>query len=134
MRRREVIHVMFGLLGFGALGGRSARASGPREIRLSGMHVAGTSYYAAAAAADGLRPGQRLVLRRQPDNVHDALAIEVFGPAGHKLGYVPRQYNKMPARLMDAGQRLSARMESLSNQGTWLSIRVSLHMVVSRQA
>ena len=53
-------------------------------------------------------PGQRLALRRQPENRYDALAIEVLGPEGHKLGYVPRRRNEMPARLMDAGKRLSA--------------------------
>ena len=86
------------------------------------------AYYDAEAAADRLRPGQRLALRRQPENRYDALAIEVLGPGGHKLGYVPRRRNEMPARLMDAGKRLSARAGSIAQRGSWLNIQVSLYL------
>ncbi len=128
MRRREVINALCSLLGLGALATRRANAAAPREIRLAGMHVAGTPYYEAEAAADRLRPGQRLVLRRQPENRYDALAIEVLGPEGHKLGYVPRRRNEIPARLMDAGKRLSARTESIAKRGNWLHVQVSLYL------
>ena len=112
-RRRDVIQALCGLLGVGTLATRRVRAAAPRQILLARLHVAGTAYYDAEAAADRLRPGQRLALRRQPENRYDALAIEVLGPEGHKLGYVPRRRNEMPARLMDAGKRLSARTESI---------------------
>ena len=91
MRRRDVIQALCGLLGVGTLATRRVRAAAPREILLARLHVAGTAYYDAEAAADRLRPGQRLALRRQPENRYDALAIEVLGPEGHKLGYVPRR-------------------------------------------
>ncbi len=77
-----------------------------RDIMLASMHVAGTAYYEAKTAAGRLRAGQRLALRREPDNVHDGLAIEVLVPEGSKLGYLPRRCNEIPARLMDAGKRL----------------------------
>ena len=67
----------------GTLATRRVRAAAPREILLARLHVAGTAYYDAEAAADRLRPGQRLALRRQPENRYDALAIEVLGPEGH---------------------------------------------------
>ena len=44
------------------------------------------------------------------------------------LGYVPRRRNEMPARLMDAGKRLSARAESIAQRGSWLNIQVSLYL------
>lgn len=128
MRRRDLIQALCGLLGLGTLTTRRVQAAAPREIRLAGMHVAGTAYYDAEAAADCLRPGQRLALRRQPENRYDALAIEVLGPEGHKLGYVPRRRNEMPARLMDAGKRLSARAESVARRGNWLHIQVSVYL------
>ena len=112
----------------GALGTRPVRAAAPRETLLARMHVAGTAYYDAEAVADRLRPGQRLALRRQPGNRHDALAIEVFGPLGHKLGYVPRRRNEMPARLIDSGKRLSARAESIERPCNWLNIQMSLYL------
>ena len=128
MRRRDVIRVLGCLFGVGTLATRRVRAAAPREILLARMHVAGTAYYDAEAVADCLRPGQRLALRRQPGNHYDALAIEVLGPEGHKLGYVPRQRNEMPARLIDAGRRLSARAESVVQQGNWLNIQMSLYL------
>ena len=117
MRRRDVIRVLGSLFGVGTLAARRVRAAAPREILLARMHVAGTAYYDAEAVAGRLRPGQRLALRRQPANRHDDLAIEVLGPRGHKLGYVPRRSNEMPARLIDAGKRLSARAESVARRG-----------------
>ena len=116
MRRRDVIRALGCLFGVGALATRRVRAAAPREILLARMHVAGTAYYDAEAVADRLRPGQRLALRRQPGNRYDALASEVLGPEGDKLGYVPRQRNEMPARLIDAGKHLSARAESIAHR------------------
>ena len=129
MRRRDVIRVLGSLFGVGALAARRrVRAAAPREILLARMHVAGTAYYDAEAAVGRLRPGQRLALRRQPGNRYDALAIEVLGPRGRKLGYVPRRRNEMPARLIDAGKRLSARAESIERRGHWLNIQMSLYL------
>ncbi len=128
MRRRDVIQALCGLLGVGAIATRPVRAASPRQTLLARMHVAGTAYYDAETVAEHLRPGHGLGLRRQPGNRYDALAIEVLGPEGHKLGYVPRERNEMPARLMDAGKRLSARAESITHRGSWLNIQVSLYL------
>ena len=128
MHRRVVIRALGVLFGVGGLTARRLRAAAPRGILLARMHVAGTSYYDAAAVAERLRLGQRLALRRQPENRYDALAIEVLGPEGHKLGYVPRRCNEMPARLIDAGKRLSARVTSIELRGNWLYIQMALHL------
>ena len=128
MHRRDVIRALGCLFGVGTLATRHVRAAAPRKILLARMHVAGTAYYDAEAVADRLRPGQRLALRRQPENRYDALAIEVLGPEGHKLGYVPRQHNEMAARLIDAGKRLSAQAESIGQRGNWLNVQMSLYL------
>lgn len=99
-----------------------------RDIMLASMHVAGTAYYEAAAVAGGLRSGQRPTLRREPGNVHDALAIEVLEPEGRKLGYLPRSCNEIPARLMDAGKRLFLQLETVERSDSWLEIGVTLYM------
>ena len=99
-----------------------------RDIMLASMHVAGTAYYEAKDAADGLRAGQRLSLRREPGNPHDELAIEVLESGGRKLGYLPRRCNEIPARLMDAGKRLFLQLESVSMHEAWLEINVTLYM------
>ena len=56
MRRRDVIQALCGLLGVGTLATRRVRAAAPRQILLARLHVAGTAYYDAEAAADRLRP------------------------------------------------------------------------------
>ena len=76
-------------------------------------HVAGMAYHQAEQAMDSLQAGCVLQLRREPDNPHDTLAIEVLTASGVKLGYVPQNRNPVLARLMDAGQVLEARVVSL---------------------
>jgi hypothetical protein len=73
--------------------------------------VAGTAYYEAEMVAPTLRPGDRLILRREPDNRFDALAIEVFTARGVKLGYVPRADNPPFTALMDDGRTLVATVQ-----------------------
>lgn len=76
-------------------------------------HVAGMAYHQAGQAMGQLQVGDLLRLRREPGNVHDALAIEVLTGADLKLGYVPQNRNPVIARLMDAGQTLDARVLSV---------------------
>lgn len=83
--------------------GRPAPAPWPLDT-----YVAGAAYTQAAAVFDRLRPGQRLLLRREPANAHDPLAVEVLTEAGDKLGYVPRVHNRLPAARLDAGEPLEA--------------------------
>jgi hypothetical protein len=85
------------------------------DIPLIETFVAGTRYYEAAAAIGSLQPGTPLVLRRQPQNPHDDLAIEVFAPNGFKLGYVPRSHNAALAALADAGKRLASEVTSVDS-------------------
>ena len=108
--------------------GKALRIPFAQDIMLARMHVAGTEYYEAEEVAERLSSGQRFNLQREPENVHDEFAIEVLTTEGHKLGYIPRQYNEIPARLMDAGKRLFVKMESLKKRSQWLEIRLSLYM------
>lgn len=85
------------------LGSRPAPSPWPLDT-----YVAGAAYTQAATLFDRLRPGQRLVLRREPANLHDPLAIEVLTEDGTKLGYVPRVHNRLPAARLDAGEPLEA--------------------------
>jgi hypothetical protein len=81
---------------------------------LGTTYVAGVRYYDFADGDLPLEPGSMLELRREPDNPHDERAIEVYMLSAEKLGYVPRRYNRLPTRLMDAGHGLRARLEQLS--------------------
>lgn len=111
MTRRSLLAALSGVVGLAAPAA-AARAAAPavreEELALAATYVAGTAYYEADRVRAGLRPGDPLVLRREPDNPHDGLAIEVFTAAGVKLGYVPRADNQPFAMLMDAGKTVRA--------------------------
>ena len=70
-----------------------------------------------------------LRFQRQPQNPHDALAIEVYvaGPEPFKLGYVPRKHNPVLARLMDAGKELTARLSEVEG-GSRGDPRMEIHL------
>ena len=78
-----------------------------RDIFLMECHVAGTSYRDIDGIASALKTDDRLVLRREPENRHDQLAIEVLTRAVVKLGYVPQAKNEVLARLLDARENNS---------------------------
>lgn len=81
--------------------------------------LAGSQYYAVSTVWPEIRVGDALDLVREPDNRHDSRAIRVEW-RGHKLGYVPRADNRAVAAAMDAGERLAARVSSLSdNKNPW---------------
>jgi hypothetical protein len=84
-----------------------------RDIFLLETHVAGLHYHQARTALPNLLPGQLLILRREPANPHDELAIEILASDALKLGYIPRQRNPVLARLMDAGKQLFAAVASI---------------------
>ena len=81
--------------------------------------LAGSQYYAMNDCWLEIKVGDALTLVREPDNKHDRNAIRVEW-RGHKLGYVPRAQNRAVAAAIDAGDRLSARVSSVSdNKNPW---------------
>lgn len=84
------------------------------HILLQDSPLAGFQYHAGTAVWSQLRVGDALTLVREPDNAHDARAVRVEWQ-GRKIGYVPRRENADVARLMDGGQRLTARITRLAD-------------------
>lgn len=104
-----------------------------REILLLECPVAGTGYQELEEVEPSLAAGQQLALIREPDNPHDPRAVRVEDGAGRKLGYLPRARNEVIARLMDAGKRLEARLESKAwddeEARDWLQLRIAVLLV-----
>ena len=123
------------LLGLGGTGAAHATAAGkrrslpqrrPRTVTLlEEGFLAGMAYYDFAAGPKGLRRGQPLVLRREPDNPHDPLAVAVFLPDGRKLGYLARVENEAVARVMDAGVPLRAVLSTVGGDIYAVTMRIS---------
>lgn len=126
--RRSLLGVLSGALGM-AVAVRQA-AGRERSLALLDTYVAGTAYYEARRVAGDLRPGDVLVLRREPANAYDDLAIEVFTARGAKLGYVPRADNEPFARLMDAGKRVEAEVAAV-DPGRWRDIAMTLKLHIA---
>ena len=112
----------------GAFGKDGALMPFAREIMLVECQIAGTSHRDVKSFEPSLSPGALLVLKREPSNPHDALAIMIFNEAGHHLGYVPRAKNEALARLMDAGKLLFAKLESKAWQADWLRVEVRVYL------
>ena len=90
-----------------------------RDIFLLGTDVVGTNYVKNIAALyETLQEGERVRLVREPENPYDEYAIRIDAlpeegelsqdalDLGCKLGYIPRERNKVFARLLDAGKDL----------------------------
>ena len=103
----------------------------PSELFLQAFDVAGIPYHQARAVADTLRKGEVLVLRREPQNPHDPLAIAIHTGRSDKLGYVPRVHNAPYARLLDAGWDLRCAVAEVRAHGTWLDIEVEVTLIAT---
>ena len=84
-----------------------------QDIFLLETHIAGLHYYDIKNLTTPLQLTDVLLLRREPGNVHDELAIAVLTVTAQKLGYVPRYRNPVLARLMDAGKSLVAEVAQI---------------------
>ena|SRR6266545_2582985 len=58
--------------------------------------------------------GDAAGVRRDPANLYDAFAIHVVDSAGSPVGFVPRHYSQLVARLLDSGWCSPARSSGSS--------------------
>ncbi len=99
-----------------------------REIHLFDTYVAGTSHLTDRSVLAGIRPEDKLVLRRE-ENKFDDNAITILTRDGRKLGYVPEKDNIIFARLMDAGKLLGARVKTVTQKGSFTQISIGIYLV-----
>jgi hypothetical protein len=69
------------------------------------IRVAGTRDY---EPAEQVHAGMELQLVREPDKVEDEFATMLRTPDGQQIGYVPAQYSRIVARVLDAGHSVRA--------------------------
>jgi len=80
-----------------------------RRILILRTRLAGVRFHVDPETFDQLRPGDALTLTREPENPHDLDAIRANWRA-HPVGYLPSDHNHAPARLLDQGEQLEARI------------------------
>ena len=116
-----------------------------QDIFLYGTEIAGTRYKENIAELyEKLNEGDLVSLIREPENPYDEYAIRIevdldgkpgFSPNEHapddltwKLGYVPRAFNKIFARLMDAGKLLYGTVRHKEMDHGYYRIVVKIYM------
>ncbi len=99
------------------------------EIQLMECYVAGTTFREDIDEIEPeLQKDDLLVLKREPDNEHDKLAIAIYDKGERRIGYIPQRKNEIPARLMDAGKIVFGKTESKKWQSSWLNINILVYM------
>ena len=108
----------------------SAGAAESVKILVQSSPLAGSQYYTLSAIWEEIRPGDKLLLTREPDNRHDANAIRVEWN-GQRLGYVPRAENRALAAAMDRGERVEARVSALRRaKNPWQRVEFEVYLVL----
>lgn len=86
----------------------------PKEQRILVLKtgIAGKYFHVETSderiALQNLKPGDELLLYREPDNKYDQWAIGVYLSETDLIGYISRYKNEAIARLMDAGKKFIA--------------------------
>ena len=84
------------------------------------FYVMGVRHHAAcqgndcALLSESLRIGDRLTLKRDPDNPHDPNAIRIYTAQKELLGYVPRYYTAAILERLDKGLSYDCRVSDIN--------------------
>jgi hypothetical protein len=104
--RRAVSHALVASTWTIALSPLQAMAR--RNIPLFDFAIAGGWYHGLDDVRDSLAVNEKLRLRAEPGNPHDANAVAVHRANGLMLGYIPRVANAPIARLLADGATIDA--------------------------
>lgn len=77
---------------------------------------------------ENVEAGTPLTLKRTNVDAEDVQAIAALTAGGDTVGYVPRRYAALMARLMDAGKALVAKVTDKALVGHWIDISVAIEM------
>jgi len=66
------------------------------------FHIAGFTYYNGVDVFEDLKIGRELLLKAEPENRYDPEAVAIYYQ-DDKLGFVPREENKMIRKFLDLG-------------------------------
>ena len=99
------------------------------EILLDSSFIAGTNHIEDESVFEDLKEGTPLILKREADNKFDKYAILVLNEKHEKLGYIPRQNNKVYARLMDAGKVLKGKVLEVYEEEYYWTIKFDIYMM-----
>ena len=100
-----------------------------KTVFLTECHLAGTAEIDdMLVKTQDVKQGSPIVLKRTAADAQDEQAVAALTVGGALVGYVPRRYAAVMARLMDAGKALSAKVTEKSLEGHWLDLAISIDM------
>jgi hypothetical protein len=70
-------------------------------------YVKGLTHYQFKRIESAIKEGDELILKREPTNLHDTFAIEVYFQQ-YKIGYIAAFENVVMANMMDCGVALKS--------------------------
>ena len=101
-----------------------------RSRHMADFYIAGMRFWDGATVLSKLKPGKKLTLVAEPDNPVDADAVAIYRK-GVKLGFVPSQFNEIPAQLLRFGHGdvLECRVLKVDPQADpWRQVYVGIYM------
>lgn len=109
---------------------KDALDAGAKTVHILDCQVAGTTYRDLADAALSLHTNDIMILKREPDNEYDPMAVMVISANGNVMGYVPREKNEVPAHILDQSQVVFAKVRDKEWQGKWLNLGIRLYLLL----
>ena len=109
---------------------KDALDAGAKTVHILDCNVAGTTYRNLADAALNLHTNDIMLLKREPDNEYDPMAVMVIAANGTVMGYVPREKNEVPAHILDQAQVVFAKVRYKEWQGHWLNLEIRLYLLL----
>lgn len=108
---------------------RKVNSDRSQKLRLITCQIHGSHYYncLSLVQSDNIHKNDRLHLVREPSNQYDKYAIEVLNGDKIKLGYVPKNHNRVIAELMDQGCNVYATVERVSPEH-WEPVSIHIEL------
>jgi len=126
MERRSFLKILAGAFMLPLLPTKLRRER-KKLVELGDYYIAGYRFYGGDNAS--IRVGDELSLKREPSNVHDERAIEVY-KGRCKIGYIPRKYNPVIAKMMDQDVKVIAKVEHVDAAAPpWERVKIKVYQL-----
>ncbi len=100
-----------------------------KEILLFDTYIAGTSHLEDPSVLEEIKTGEKVIFLREPDNRFDDNAIQILTEDNKRLGYVPEKDNIIFARLMDAGKKLTGKINGIKKKQCFIQVAIGIYLV-----